>query len=116
MVGAGCGRGEGDADAPGGGRGGGCKGASAPCSRGPATKETAADSLRITAEETSGVSGYANAPISGRSRPSSSTSADTRWPPTTSAVTLYAPYAMAPTATKLVRPPTSCATSWLASP
>src|SRR2546430_12970953 len=82
----------------------------------PTPNDTAADSLRITADETSGVSGYANAPISGRSRPSSSTSADTRWPPTTSSVTLYAAYAMAPTATKLVRSPTSCATNWLASP
>src|SRR5436309_5495590 len=70
----------------------------------------------MTAEETSGVSGYASAPTSGRSRPSSSTSADTRWPPTTRSVTLYAAYAMAPTATKFVRPPTSCATNWLASP
>src|SRR5438094_7219684 len=75
----------------------------------PPPKETSAGSLRMTAEATSGVSGYASAPISGRSSPSSSISGATRWPPTSSAVTLYAAYVMAPTATKLVTPPTSWA-------
>src|SRR2546427_292519 len=56
----------------------------------PPPKETSAGSLRMTAEATSGVSGYASAPISGRSSPSSSISGATRWPPTRTAVTLYA--------------------------
>src|SRR5207244_8506697 len=50
----------------------------------PPPKETSAGSLRMTAEATSGVSGYASAPISGRSSPSSSISGATRWPPTRS--------------------------------